>query len=610
MRLGAGLLLGSLTLDRLGGRLELGIGAVRLGARGSESHNELGLVRARLDPIQSLGQGVEVIAQHVLVPDDRLFAALAFAHTIGEGFCENLGRLLGLARRQLEAVGLAVGQFLEQVLAGLRQSPASPVPRLESQVFCRGALDDELCQGALSRLLLEGNQQRIGREVITEDDADVGHASVLTTSCSEVVHQVGARLLDRVGRFGLKHGSQAADVPADQCLVRVGRQVSVADQVGQDRVAVVQRSAQCASNDPDDVARASVVEGDAQGIHGVDGIRVGSHLVASDVRASSPETIHARADVSPTLADVQLVRLEGLALWRKDQGHSLVPCHDALAADSPDDGCVVCSSAASVAPCAQNGVAALEGRVAGGGQLERGSPVEVVRHGRHELAVDGVVVVLRGAAYHQLVPVTHGSVPGQCARDCHDDGVAISVSLAIPGPRVDVVQEEAQHAVHADVDRGAALDPGFSVGKHLASTVADHQREDLGRDPGLLRIAGCARNGQVAVTGDHEVHLVDQLDLGRAVFLPLRLAALEVRDHHLTESFWLAGPVHSRQERDVEVVRVANDEALDEGHALFMRARLGLLLLAALALVDDLSVGEHSCDDALDDISCQGHGPL
>lgn len=114
LRLGAGLL-SSVAFGRLRERLGLGVGGRGLRADLAQGVDEPLLVRLGGDALEPLGEGVEVLGQHVLVPDDGGLVG-AFLATVGLGV---LRLDLLLARRELEPVGLAVGQVLEQVLAGL-----------------------------------------------------------------------------------------------------------------------------------------------------------------------------------------------------------------------------------------------------------------------------------------------------------------------------------------------------------------------------------------------------------------------------------------------------------------------------------------------------------
>jgi len=477
LRLGAGLL-GSALHGGIRERLGLGVGGRGLRADLAQGVDEPLLVRPGGDALEPLGEGVEVLGQHVLVPDDGGLVR-AFLATVGLRF---LRLDLLLARRELEPVGLAVGQVLEQVLAGLPQHPAAPVPHLESQPLGGGALDDELRQRARAVVLTVGRQQRLGGQ-LGQDVRDVRHAGVLAAGRTQVVHQVLVGLSDGLGGLRLQHPAETPDVTLGHLGVRVLFQVPLLDQVGPQGVLVVQLHAQHAPHDSAHVTRTSIVEADPQRLEGVDGLLVGSDLVDLHV-AGAPKSVHGRADGAPAFVDGQLVRLEGLTLGGEDQLHALVHGRDLLASDRSDHQPVrtarvalatLAASAPLVLLAEQGDEAAVNGRVTTGGQLEQGAAIQVVGHGLDELAVLRVGLVLHPPSQHDLVPELDGAVTGQRQGHGLVDGVAVAVRARLPGPGVDVADEEAEHAAHAVEDGLAMLDLDLAVGEDALATVADHQ---------------------------------------------------------------------------------------------------------------------------------------
>ncbi len=607
----------------VGLRLGLGVGRGGHGAYALKRLDQSRLAGAGADVFEVLGQRVERGLAHVLVPDDRVtvgtvgstariggllgtFTGLRVGQRVGQRLSQDF-RLRLLARGQLQTVGLRLGQLQEQILASLEQDPAPPVPDLQPQALGRGAFDDELRERALATLLAEGRQQSLGGELTREDVADGGHAAAFASgrATTHAVNQVLAGLVNGVASLGREHLAQTADVAPLHCAVGVGLQVPLLDQVAEHRVLVVQRSAERLANDVHDVPGTGVVQRDAQCAERIDDTTgIGSHFVDARLGASSPQAIDTGADVVPSLFDVELVGLKPLAVRREDQLHALVPGHDALASHAADDERVSRSrSTTSSVLGPEHRVPTLEKRVASGGQLEHGTAVEVVGHRHHELAVDRVVRILVGAAHDQLVPVPHRVVTCQGAGDRLVDGVAFLVGPRLPGPRIDVLDEEAQHVVHAVEDETLALGLDLAVRKDPTGTVAHDQGEDL-RGDALVRLVGVRDHG---VTGDDQVHLVLQLDLGRSVGVGLRLATLQHRKDTLAEPLELARPVHGRKERHVRVLGVPQDVARDQIGTLRIRPTFGL---GALAGLRDLAVGEHRRQDSCDDVILQGQGPL
>lgn len=464
-----------------------------------------------------------------------------------------------------------------------------------------------------------GRQQRLGGQ-LGQDVRDVGHAGVLTTGRTQVVHQVLVGLSDGLGGFRLQHATEASDVALGHLRVGVFLEVPLLHQVRPQRVLVVQLQPQHAPHDSAHVTRAGVVERDAQGLERIDGLLVGSDLVDLHL-AGAPESVHGRADGAPALVDGQLVRLEGLALGGEDQLHALGHRRDLLASDRSDHQPVRTARVALAIPAASSSLALLaeqgdeatvNGGVTAGGELEHGSAVQVVGHGLHDLAVLRVGVVLHPAPRHDLVPEVDGAVTTCSTGHGLVDRVAVSIVAPPPGPGVDVVDQVAEHAVHATEDGLAVLDLDLAVGKDALPTITDHQGQHRCLDA-LLRLLGIRHHG---VATHPEVQVLGHDHLGRSVFALFVAAALLCDGHGLVAGVHeLAAPVHADEERSVGVVRVAQDQALDQGDAVGIRALLllGLRLVVlaldhlavAVLLLHDLEGREHASEDAFDGVAGQ-----
>ena len=458
-------------------------------------------------------------------------------------------------------------------------------------------LPEEFRRG-LDRVLLGGAQH------VRE-----GQARVLAAGAAELVLEPLPGFAVGLPRTLHQHVAHAAHGLADGRLGRVHLHVAAGAQPHDERVLVARLGLEETVHDRLHPEGRGRVEREAERREGVDRLVLGRHDVAAHAGAGSPEPVDVHdLEAGPLLLDVELVGLEALAVGGQDEGDALARL-DRLADELADHPAGVLVRVDPVAIAVLLGLedpqeSAAVGRVTLRRELQDLAAVEVVREGADQLRVLGVVGILDDTTLDEVVPHPDRLLARERHRDGLVEGASTIAHLGLPGEGVDVLDEDAQHPVHADIDHLAALLARGHVRDEPAVAVGDDQGEDLGVDQGPAVLAG-----KLGAAVDRVGATVLDRDLGVAGLVVLVLATLDLGDEVLGGPLGDVGvPVDRGHVRHVGRVRAHDEDAHEEVGAVAAVDPHALLLLLPLHRVQ-AEVGEHVGDDTFDDVAGEQPAP-
>lgn len=408
----------------------------------------------------------------------------AFHGGIGGRF--HLGRRRG--RCHLDAGRGGEGE--QQGLAGLDEDPAVG-PDLQAERLGGLTADDRDGE----KVFVDGivslpDQFRRG---LAAQDVREGQAGVLASAGTQLVLEPLAGLADEAAGAVEQDFLDRPHLASGEILGGVGLEVTATTQVRDDRVVVAHRGGQEPGHDPLHLERAAGVEREPERSHRVDRVLLGADHVLVDARVGTPDPVDLfDVDPGPHLVDSELVGLEPTAPLGLDELETLAqrerladqitqrPALDVLVdVDRARLLAVARSLEDAQHPVPDQGVTLRT-------VLEHAAPELVVRDGRDQLDADRVALVLLAATADELVPARDRL--GACKRGRDGSvGRLVAVEDVIPGPRVEVPEEEADHTVDAIVHDVPTLLAGLHVGHEEALAITQDQRAD--RD-GLEDIGG------------------------------------------------------------------------------------------------------------------------
>ncbi len=518
-------------------------------------------------------------------------------------FHTGIGGRFHLGRRHLDT-GRG-GQGEQEGLAGLDEDPAVAGPDLQAERLGGLTADDgrreEVLVGAVVSL---PDQFRRG---LGAQDVRKGQAGVLAPAGAELVLEPLAGLADGAAGAVEQDFLDRPHLTSSEILGGVGFEVTATAQVRDDRVVVAHRGGQEPGHDPLHLERAARVEREPERSHRVDRVLLGADHVLFDARVGTPDPVDL-FDVNPAphLVHSELVGLEPTALLGFDELETLAQCErladqitqrPALDVLADVDRALRLAVARSLEdaqhPVPDQGVTLRT-------VLEHAAPELVVRDGRHQFRVDRVALVLLAATADELVPAPDRL--GACKRG-RDGAVGrlVAIQDVTPGPRVEVPEEETDHAVDAIVHDVPTLLAGLHVGHEEALAVTQDQRAD--RD-GLEDIGG--RRWHLGGTADRvgPALLGGEDDVATAVVLVLAVLDRGNQDFGGVLGH-VRAPVDAGHVGDLLVLRAHDEAGLQEVDPVLARDldALGATLAALIA-----DAGEHLPHEALDEVEDQQEG--